>query len=119
MIVGVCGLSGFWLSRNSIKDVQWLRSAASIEADLRRDLPVGTPRERVEAYFAVRRARLTSSSKQAGFVSRNGESVGSGHLDVTMGDYWLLFKTEVSATAGFDADGRLIALEVQKTKDTL
>src|SRR2546422_4894487 len=120
VIVTSVGASGIWFYSNSARDARWLCSASRIERSLRKALPLGSSREGVEAYFKSRDATIISSSTEAGFLSRDQRTIGTGHVRVRLGGYkLLLMNVDVTATAGFDIQGRLVGLEVGKYTDSL
>ena len=116
----IAAMLGLWFTVNTAQDFRWLRSASTIESRLQDELAKGSSREHIDSYFKAHNATVISSSTQAGFLSRDDKVVGSGHLRVRLGGYRLLLSwVDVTATAGFDSEDRLVGLEVGKYVDSL
>ena len=113
-------LSLMWLIPNDLADLKWLRSATEIQKKLDADLPYGTPRSKVEVYFESMDTRVLASSDTLGLITQDGLVVGQQHLDVILCIYrFPITRVYVVAEVAFDEYGRLVLVEVTKTRDSL
>lgn len=116
-VVLVCAL---WLSVNDAADIYWLLPTSRIQRDVEQELPKGSSRSTVESYFREIDARIDSSSTMAGFITRDNRGVGEGHMRARVGGFHLLlFRIDVTVTAGFDEKDRVIELEVRKWSESI
>lgn len=107
-----------WMTVNSLRDLRWLRSPGTIQRQLVRSFPKGTPESDIRRELQERGAALVSASTQAGCLLESGEVVGSGHLSFALGGYKLLLSNvDVTATFCFDAGRQLLDIEVKKYRD--
>lgn len=95
-----------------------IRPANSIRAGLLAETPIGSSVANVQAYLT--RHGLSGSHSSAGYLNQNRrppEIVGSSSIRANLGDYWLPFVTNVTASWGFDDSGNLVDIWVWKTTD--
>ena len=103
------------------------KSEDAIRKQLLRETPIGTSIDQVRLYADMRGWRDPNHDENRGFLKQDhwpdgrprNTDIGEKSVRGDLGDYGLIFRTNVAVYWGFNADGKLIEIWVWKTTDAL